>query len=234
MIYLENINSSFFYRFFAVEPIQLLHDLRSTNKTLDDYIGDERNISIGLSSNRFQYLITRKRHTDDLSETVVQRIRCIMEQNEYAIHAISKGKFKYGDHCIVNGLFKTYIKDDPLEMKDSHMFKIMQNVQGAICPKCGGAMNANDVVGHTSHPGCDLTAAHKAAEAKGYFHLQDARSALAVRKAGIDSMLVPHHMNIYVPKWVHDAVETYTKREASFADLSLEEYLQKMAGINVN
>ena len=100
------------------------------------------------------------------------------------------------------------------------------------CEQCGSVIAAGSMTSHTGSMTCMVATLDRDMRDESWYRVDVSGDMAAIRRAGIHFEVRPSHMNMWVPRWVGEAIETYKQnsKEGSgpWAGLKLHEYLVKV------
>lgn len=99
------------------------------------------------------------------------------------------------------------------------------------CIKCNELINNTTIEDHQKSIGCHDTELENTIKANQFEQIQEDDESQIIRTKNIPYKYYPIGFNIFVPKWVTQAIQMYVsmRSRGGFQDIQLSEYLDKMA-----
>jgi hypothetical protein len=131
--------------------------------------------------------------------------------------------------------------DDLKELRDGMMYvgaavsdgyrdkiALCSIIYATMCPSCKVEMNARDLIKHNAERHAPTAEAPDGYVSLEHYSRYDTRASQALSLIPeIPIKYVPSRFDVYIPKWVEDAIRAYDKDDG-FASMPLEDYLRKM------
>lgn len=166
-------------------------------------------------------------------------INTIQYREKHGALAISLFKFDLGKAAFKNQNFLSNLAKDKVthgmwyygtQQNDTGILIAKTVVfQGVVCPICKLIVETQDIIGHRMASKC-YDQLKPPAE---FQPMSSSRYLSAISKAGnVPYVFGPIEFDVFVPKWVHTAIDQWQSNSKKYAGLSLSEYLNKMASDN--
>lgn len=164
-----------------------------------------------VSPHRITY---KKKSGDDAIKSLIDDLIKVVGQNAVVLDGLSKGGQMHDSTFYV-----AKIVNKTLRLTRRRI------VDGYTCDVCGCHMYANGKFDHLTRGQCKIE------EPEGYTHSIYAGAPLTVlsKVKSLQFKLVPCQYQLYVPDWVVEAWNIYSKGDSAFAGMPFDEFLTKMS-----